>query len=158
LGRPNHLQQRQDRSQDTRRQGRNVPRPRHHHQIIAQVQQLVRGGHAYELDDGWYIDLASFPDYGKLSGRIDSRPGGYPSRIEHRVGKRNPGDFALWKARKEGEPFWDAPLGPGLSAALITLTADPDQRCGACLMVATAFSSSCFGQAGFRSRQQTVNS
>jgi cysteinyl-tRNA synthetase len=82
-------------------------------QIIALVQQLVRVGHAYELDDGWYIDLASFPDYGKLSGRIDSRPGGYPSRIEHRVGKRNPGDFALWKARREGEPFWDGPLGPG---------------------------------------------
>jgi cysteinyl-tRNA synthetase len=89
LGRPNHLQQRQDRSQDKRRQGRNVPRPRHHHQIIALVKQLVTGGHAYELDDGWYFDLASFPDYGKLSGRIDSRPGGYRSRIEHRVGKRN---------------------------------------------------------------------
>jgi hypothetical protein len=42
----------------------------------------------------------------------------------------------------------------GLSAALITPTADPDQPYGACLMVATAFSSSCFGQAGFWSRRQ----
>ena len=82
-------------------------------EIIAQIRQLVTGGHAYELDDGWYFDLASFPDYGKLSGRIDSRTGGYASGIEHHVGKRNPGDFALWKARKEGEPFWDGPLGPG---------------------------------------------
>ena len=82
-------------------------------EIIAQIRQLITGGHAYELDDGWYFDLASFPDYGKLSGRIDSHTGGYASRIEHHVGKRNPGDFALWKARKEGEPFWDGPLGPG---------------------------------------------
>lgn len=82
-------------------------------EIIAQIQQLTSGGHAYELDDGWYFDLASFPDYGKLSGRTDSPAGGSASRIEHHVGKRNPGDFALWKARKDGEPFWDGPLGPG---------------------------------------------
>jgi cysteinyl-tRNA synthetase len=82
-------------------------------QIIAQIQQLISSGHAYRLDDGWYFDLASFPNYGKLSGRVDDRAGNHALRIEHHVGKRNPGDFALWKARKEGEPFWDGPLGPG---------------------------------------------
>jgi cysteinyl-tRNA synthetase len=82
-------------------------------EVIAQVQELITGGHAYERDDGWYFDLASFPDYGKLSGRTDSRSGCSASRIEHHVGKRNPGDFALWKARKKGEPFWGGPLGPG---------------------------------------------
>jgi cysteinyl-tRNA synthetase len=49
----------------------------HIREIISQIQQLIAGGHAYELDDGWYFDLASFPDYGKLSGRIDSHAGGY---------------------------------------------------------------------------------
>jgi cysteinyl-tRNA synthetase len=82
-------------------------------EIISQIQQLITGRHAHQLDDGWYFDLASFPDYGKLSGRTKSRPGAYTSRIENSVGKRNPGDFALWKARKDDEPFWDGPLGPG---------------------------------------------
>lgn len=82
-------------------------------QIIAHIQQLISSGHAYRLADGWYFDLASFPNYGKLSGRVDDDAGSHSSRIEHHVGKRNRGDFALWKARKEGEPFWDGPLGPG---------------------------------------------
>ncbi|AVH54745.1 MULTISPECIES: cysteine--tRNA ligase [Streptomyces] len=81
--------------------------------IVAQVQELIRCGHAYRLDDGWYFDLGTFPEYGKLSGRTDVRPEDSVSRIDEHTGKRNPGDFALWKARKEGEPYWDCPLGPG---------------------------------------------
>ncbi|WP_220188426.1 cysteine--tRNA ligase [Streptomyces phytophilus] len=85
----------------------------HIDQIIEQVQQLIERGHAYRLDDGWYFDLASFAAYGKLSGRTDIRPEDSLSRIDEHSGKRNPGDFALWKARKPGEPFWNGALGEG---------------------------------------------
>ncbi|MGB3443207.1 MAG: cysteine--tRNA ligase [Actinophytocola sp.] len=81
--------------------------------IVAQVQALNDRGHAYQLDDGWYFDLTTFPDYGKLSGRTDTRPEDALSRVDENDHKRNPGDFALWKARKPGEPYWDTPLGPG---------------------------------------------
>src|SRR5438874_3374106 len=40
-------------------------------QIVQQVQRLIDRGHAYQLDDGWYFDLTSFPEYGKLSGRTE---------------------------------------------------------------------------------------
>lgn len=81
--------------------------------IVAQVQALIDRGHAYRLDDGWYFDLSSFPGYGKLSGRTQAEAGDSVARIDENAQKRNPGDFALWKARKPGEPFWDTPLGPG---------------------------------------------
>lgn len=82
-------------------------------QIVAQVQALVDRGHAYQLDDGWYFDLSTFPDYGKLSGRTEVEAEDSVARIDEHDQKRNPGDFALWKARKPGEPYWDTPLGEG---------------------------------------------
>ncbi|MCE7080459.1 cysteine--tRNA ligase [Streptomyces sp. ST2-7A] len=81
--------------------------------IVEQVRQLIDRGHAYQLDDGWYFDLASFPEYGKLSGRTDVQPEDSLSRIDEHTGKKNPGDFALWKARKPGEPYWGGVLGEG---------------------------------------------
>ncbi|MBT2451808.1 cysteine--tRNA ligase [Streptomyces sp. ISL-43] len=81
--------------------------------IVDQVKRLIDRGHAYQLDDGWYFDLASFPAYGKLSGRTDLRPEDSVSRIDDHSKKRSPGDFALWKGRKDGEPFWETELGPG---------------------------------------------
>ncbi|MFJ6074450.1 cysteine--tRNA ligase [Streptomyces sp. NPDC093065] len=81
--------------------------------IVDQIKRLIERGHAYKLDDGWYFDLASFPAYGKLSGRTDLRPEDSVSRIDDNSKKRNPGDFALWKGRKDGEPFWETDLGPG---------------------------------------------
>jgi cysteinyl-tRNA synthetase len=82
-------------------------------EIVAQVQQLIERGHAYQLDDGWYFDLSTFPRYGKLSGRTELEAEDAVSRIDENEKKHNPGDFALWKARKPGEPYWDTPLGPG---------------------------------------------
>lgn len=82
-------------------------------QIVAQVQALIERGHAYQLDDGWYFDLSSFPGYGKLSGRTEVEAEDAVARIDEHSGKRNPGDFALWKARKPGEPYWDTALGQG---------------------------------------------
>lgn len=82
-------------------------------EIVAQVQQLIARGHAYQLDDGWYFDLSTFPDYGKLSGRTEVQAEDAVSRVDENDKKRNPGDFALWKARKPGEPYWDTSLGQG---------------------------------------------
>ncbi|WP_040694383.1 cysteine--tRNA ligase [Nocardia vinacea] len=81
--------------------------------IVNQIHQLIDHGHAYKLDDGWYFDLSTFSDYGKLSGRRELRDEDSVSRIDHHDKKRNPGDFALWKSRKDGEPFWPSDLGEG---------------------------------------------
>ncbi|MDR2392085.1 MAG: cysteine--tRNA ligase [Planctomycetota bacterium] len=90
-------------------------RPRateHIDDMIRLVSGLVEKGNAYVGENGVWFDVSTFRDYGRLSGR--SRDG---ENTEHRVepgaGKRNPQDFALWKAAKPGEPSWDSPWGPG---------------------------------------------
>jgi cysteinyl-tRNA synthetase len=82
-------------------------------QIVSQVQRLVEGGNAYELPDGWYFDISSFPEYGKLARRRELAADDSQSRIDENPLKKDPRDFALWKRPKEGEPTWDTPLGPG---------------------------------------------
>jgi len=85
--------------------------------MIALVQKLVDTGHAYATDDGdVYFSVRSFPSYGSLSGRnIDEMEAGHrdlrTEGIEDR--KRDPLDFALWKAAKPGEPSWPSPWGEG---------------------------------------------
>ncbi len=83
----------------------------HMPEIIELVQTLLDGGFAYKLDDGIYFDVGKFPDYGKLSGVGLEDP--KVARIEPAPGKRSPADFALWKFRKGGEPYWYAPFGDG---------------------------------------------
>jgi cysteinyl-tRNA synthetase len=82
-------------------------------QIISQVERLLEGGHAYELPDGFYFDIESFPDYGKLARRTELAREDAVSRVDENPLKRNPGDFALWKRRKPGEPYWITPIGEG---------------------------------------------
>lgn len=82
-------------------------------QIVSQVQRLLEKGHAYELPDGYYFDIKSFPGYGKLAGRQDVAPEDSIARVDENPLKRNPGDFALWKKRKPGEPYWETELGAG---------------------------------------------
>jgi len=81
--------------------------------IIALIQDLIDKGHAYASPCGdVYFEVGSFPGYGKLSGRrVDELRAG--SRIEVGEEKRNPEDFALWKAAKPGEPAWTSPWGEG---------------------------------------------
>ncbi len=80
--------------------------------IIQMVQQLVDDGYAYVVDGNVYFEVNKFPQYGKLSGRtVEELQAG--ARIEVDERKRNPEDFALWKAAKPGEPAWDSPWGPG---------------------------------------------
>ncbi|MET0100194.1 MAG: cysteine--tRNA ligase [Sedimenticola sp.] len=82
-------------------------------EIIAMVEKLIENGHAYAAENGdVYFDVRSFPDYGKLSGKsIDDLESG--ARVEVDDIKRDPLDFALWKATKPGEPAWDSPWGQG---------------------------------------------
>ena len=81
-------------------------------QIIDIISLLIEKGHAYRTSDGVYFRTNSFPEYGKLShmNRDDLEAG---ARIEVDSGKEDPLDFALWKAKKPGEPFWDSPFGQG---------------------------------------------
>jgi len=80
--------------------------------IINAVFGLIKKGHAYEIDGDVYFRVRSFPDYGKLSGR-DKEEMLAGARVEVDERKDDPADFALWKAAKPGEPFWDSPWGPG---------------------------------------------
>jgi len=80
--------------------------------IIAFTEKLIDQGYAYAVDGDVYFDVRSFPDYGRLSGRhVDDMRSGI--RIEVGEKKRDPLDFALWKAAKSGEPAWDSPWGAG---------------------------------------------
>ncbi len=81
-------------------------------EIIDLIQVLVDRGLAYASDGDVYFSVRSDESYGKLSGRNpDELRSGY--RIEVGESKHDPLDFALWKAAKPGEPWWDSPWGAG---------------------------------------------
>jgi cysteinyl-tRNA synthetase len=80
--------------------------------MIEIMRGLIEKGHAYPSGGDVYFDVTSDPDYGKLCNR-DPEQLEAGSRIEVSDRKRNPGDFALWKSSKPGEPAWDSPWGPG---------------------------------------------
>ncbi len=84
----------------------------HIEDIIKMVEQIITNGHAYEADGDVYFDVRSLPSYGELSGRDieDMRSG---ARVLPGESKRDPLDFALWKAAKPGEPAWQSPWGMG---------------------------------------------
>ncbi len=81
--------------------------------IISFISQLIDKGHAYATQNGdVYFAVNSFNGYGKLSGRNleDAHEG---VRIDNEEDKLSPLDFALWKAAKPGDPFWESPWGKG---------------------------------------------
>ena len=81
-------------------------------QIIDIVTTLIEKGYAYEVNGDVYYRTLKFADYGKLSHQpIDDLQSG--ARIDVNDIKENPLDFALWKAAKPGEPYWDSPWGKG---------------------------------------------
>jgi cysteinyl-tRNA synthetase len=81
-------------------------------QIISLVEQLIEKEMAYEASGDVYYSVDTFPDYLKLSKRnMEEMQAG--ARIAPGEQKRNPMDFALWKAAKPGEPSWESPWGPG---------------------------------------------
>lgn len=84
----------------------------HMDEIIAFIKDLVDKGAAYPLDGDVYFDITKAKDYGKLSGKnLEDLQSG--ARIGVNERKKNPGDFALWKKKKEGEPAWESPWSEG---------------------------------------------
>ena len=81
--------------------------------MIAMIKTLIEQGHAYAVENGdVYFSVRSDETYGEVSGRnIDDLMVG--ARIEENEIKRDPLDFALWKAAKPGEPSWKSPWGEG---------------------------------------------
>jgi len=89
-------------------------------EIIEIIETLIAKNHAYLSsrdgagNAGVYFSTKSFKDYGKLTNKVTQE-----LEVGDRVDagiveeKREPSDFALWKAKKEGEPFWDSPWGEG---------------------------------------------
>jgi cysteinyl-tRNA synthetase len=90
-----------------------MPRATEHiPEMLAMISGLIEKGFAYPSDGDVYFDVTRDEDYGKLCNR-DPEQMEAGARVEVSERKRNPGDFALWKGAKPGEPAWDSPWGPG---------------------------------------------
>ncbi|QGM22069.1 cysteine--tRNA ligase [Spiribacter sp. 2438] len=89
------------------------PRATGHMQgIIDMISQLIEGGYAYQAGGDVYYAVTRFPDYGALAGKqLETLRAG--ARIAPGELKRDPADFVLWKAAREGEPSWPSPWGDG---------------------------------------------
>ena len=81
-------------------------------EMVELIERLIAAGVAYVVDGDVYFEVARFPGYGRLSGKnLDELLAGARVDVDER--KRDPRDFALWKAAKPGEPSWPSPWGPG---------------------------------------------
>ncbi|UCE42783.1 MAG: cysteine--tRNA ligase [Candidatus Aminicenantes bacterium] len=82
-------------------------------EMAALVKGLLEKGYAYEREGSYYFKIAKFSNYGKLSN-IDQRELKEGVRVDSdEYEKESVQDFALWKAQKEDEPFWETEIGPG---------------------------------------------
>lgn len=91
-------------------------------EMLEVIRGLIAKGCAYAAGGDVYFDVSKDEDYGKLCNR-DPEQMEAGARIEVSEKKRNPGDFALWKGAKPGEPAWDSPWGPGRPGWHIECTA-----------------------------------
>lgn len=99
----------------------NIRRATHHPRatdsmpmIIDLIRKLEEKGFAYQADDGVYFSVDKMPDYGKLSRHnLEELEAGASDRVSLDGGKQNTLDFALWKNKKDNEPFWPSPWGEG---------------------------------------------
>ena len=90
-----------------------LPRATEHiPEMIQMIAGLIDKGYAYPASGDVYFDVTRDEDYGKLCHR-DPEQMEAGARVEVSDRKQNPGDFALWKGSKPGEPAWDSPWGPG---------------------------------------------
>ena len=80
--------------------------------MIEAIQKLVKKGFAYEANDSVYFRVGKSKDYGKLSGQKPDELHD-EAEVAQAGEKESAQDFALWKAMKPGEPFWDSPWGKG---------------------------------------------
>jgi len=91
-------------------------------EMVEVIKGLIEKGHAYVVEGNVFFRVASFAEYGKLSKRnLEDMQAG--ARVEVDERKKDPLDFALWKASKPGEPAWDSPWGPGRPGWHIECTA-----------------------------------
>jgi len=81
--------------------------------MVTIVKRLIQKGYAYKKDGSVYFSIAKFPAYGRLSkiSLEELQPGQRVDVDEYE--KESVHDFVLWKAKKEGEPFWETEIGPG---------------------------------------------
>ncbi len=85
-------------------------------EMIEIIKRLSANGHAYQSDGSTYFRINTFPGYGKLSKvNFEGNVTGASERVDadEYEAKENARDFVLWKAAKEGEPFWETELGEG---------------------------------------------
>ena len=81
-------------------------------EIIHTIERIIANGHAYVSDGDVYFDIRSWPKYGSLCKQnLEDLEAG--ARVEPGEKKKDPLDFALWKAEKPGEPSWPSPWGKG---------------------------------------------
>jgi cysteinyl-tRNA synthetase len=99
--------------------------------IVTLIEALIAGEHAYAVDGDAYFAVRSYPEYGELSHRdVDQMDQG--EAVEGADRKRDPLDFALWKAHKPGEDTaWDAPWGRGRPGWHIECSAMAEELLGA---------------------------
>jgi cysteinyl-tRNA synthetase len=113
--------------------------------MLELAEQLVDQGHAYVSDGGnVYYDVASFPDYGQLSGNtLDALRAGHRGDIE--PDKRDSADFALWKAAGEGRQLkWATPRwGEGYPAGTSSARRWPSSTSGRASTSTPAASTTC---------------
>ncbi|CAK9321996.1 unnamed protein product [Citrullus colocynthis] len=84
----------------------------HLEQIKDMITQIIKNEYGYVVDGDVFFSVDKFPSYGQLSGqKLENHRAGERVAVDSR--KRNPSDFALWKAAKPGEPSWESPWGPG---------------------------------------------
>ena len=82
-------------------------------EMVKLIQTLVDKGFAYSSEGSIYYKVAAFPHYGQLT-HVDFSGVRAGTRVDtDKYDKENARDFVLWKAAKEGEPFWETPFGPG---------------------------------------------
>ena len=90
-----------------------TPATEHIPQMIELISRIAERGCTYQSDGSTYFRIARFPEYGKLA-HLDVSGMKVGARVDHdEYEKDDARDFALWKASKPGEPFWDSPFGPG---------------------------------------------
>ena len=83
-------------------------------EIFDLITALIEKGYAYESGGDVYFRTGKFQEYGKLSHQpLEELEAGASERVDSGEQKENPMDFALWKAAKEGEIFWQSPWGKG---------------------------------------------
>ncbi|MBI3814067.1 MAG: cysteine--tRNA ligase [Nitrospinae bacterium] len=100
-------------------------------EMIEMIKRLIEKGYAYQSNGDIFYSVRKFNEYGKLSGKnTDELLSG--ARVEVDEKKRDPLDFALWKASKPGEPWWESPWGKGRPGWHIECSAMGQKYLGHC--------------------------